>query len=1185
MALSTRMQAWVDSGRGLVAELEQLGSRASNGPMDTQALHLAQRAVDGAAQAAMLLAGPSQATRQRSNPPCGAQPAGLRPPPDGRTRRAVASAPSKVEIARVVEELNSRNCTVRCVFSADSMSCTDLRGTEATFVHDETSCRAAMETLGDCCLRTVTMQASFYFHTPSVELLRRLGDFPRLRRLEFTGPFLWDRLTQGMQAYARRLQEFSLHSDAHDGGAQVLPMLNLVSQVAALNLSRCDLRLTDGMFSRFANLVTLDVSQNDVRRLEPGVFHGLPGLQGLYCGLNAQLLSLPEDAFDGLSALRTLWLTFNSLTAISARWLADKPNLTHFAVEGNNITELPPGVFDAAPALEVLLLHTNSLPLLPEGVFDALGRLSELNLNRNRITALPEGIFSKLVRLRVLALAQNKLADLPEAAFSQQTSLQVLSLYRNIIGSLPPRVFRGLTQLNVLYLEYNPLAALPEGLFDDLASLSMVNIGYNTRLTSLPAGLFHATPHLAWLNMERTGLPALPRGLFDGLGGLKTLRMSHNDLGALQQTDVSLLLAPLTRLSWLEMASCGLAGDLWDMLPGNGSQVMTGLNVSDNPALTMQYGYWPRLPHLTLIDISSTHIPIDTGMCRPNVTLVARDLINATADVMAAVIGSCLEVAKVIDLSHNDALSNVSLLQRAVDGFNSVIPTTPRDASGGNRLATLQMESSNAGCNLQRFNPVRPVPPDLIDNRELTEAFPQFAPLPSLRLVCQCGPSYRAGDDGVCRAIPPFWSPGRVVAVTLGCLLALGAALALAVRSVRRRRWLSQSLHLHQGLLEETKDELLVLKVSHCFFTPRGGGQPRPHWHSQCAVQPCWPPLLLASFPVRLCFHSITLELTQLPPGSSATFPQRAWEIEPDEVELHELIGEGSFGQVWRGRWSGLDIAVKILRQNVLEVGGEFVQAEFEREIEFMQRTRHPNIVRFFGTGRGGKVASGRRNPEGQFLVEELMPRGSLKQLLSQQRELASVPVAERVELTWPLKRQLVLDVAAGMAHIHSLGHLHRDLKPGNVLVTTDLRAKVADFGSVAKLIRKVLDSDRDMGSTSGGRASSAVGNMTIGVGTPAYMSVEALTSGDYNQATDVWSFGVLLWEVASGEQPDLARQQGLRVGHPLGVLADELEAGARLKMDAGWPPVWQELTSACWHGDPSARPTFPMIASAFAST
>jgi len=272
--------------------------------------------------------------------------------------------------------------------------------------------------------------------------------------------------------------------------------------------------------------------------------------------------------------------------------------------------------------------------------------------------------------------------------------------------------------------------------------------------------------------------------------------------------------------------------------------------------------------------------------------------------------------------------------------------------------------------------------------------------------------------------------------------------------------------------------------------------------------------------------------------------------------------------QVWRAHWGELDVAVKILRHNMLHMDSGTVQ-EFEREVEFMQRTRHPSIVKFFGAGR---------MPDGApFLVAELMA-SSLKVLL---RGNHARP------LSWDVKASIALDVASGMSHIHSLGHIHRDLKSANVLVSSSRRAKVADFGSIGQLLRRgpmapmALPHDKCSSSRQAPASSSSshfgtVREMTSGVGTPIYMSPEALTGTNYGQTTDVFSYGVLLWEVASQQAPDLLAQEKHPGRGPISqVQYDLLKAGNRLRLEPAWPAGWQAVIPACWAEDATQRPTF----------
>lgn len=96
-------------------------------------------------------------------------------------------------------------------------------------------------------------------------------------------------------------------------------------------------------------------------------------------------------------------------------------------------------------------------------------------------------------------------------------------------------------------------------------------------------------------------------------------------------------------------------------------------------------------------------------------------------------------------------------------------------------------------------------------------------------------------------------------------------------------------------------------------------------------------------------------------------------------------------------------------------------------------------------------------------------------------------------------------------------------------------------------------------------------------------MSLEAMAGGQYDAMTDVWSFGVLLWEIHAEEVPDLLAQQGSPAstrGPLLGRILNLLEAGTRLQSKDAWPAQLRELLSSCWLAEPASRPQFAAILS-----
>src|SRR2546426_4784603 len=206
-------------------------------------------------------------------------------------------------------------------------------------------------------------------------------------------------------------------------------------------------------------------------------------------------------------------------------------------------------------------------------------------------------------------------------------------------------------------------------------------------------------------------------------------------------------------------------------------------------------------------------------------------------------------------------------------------------------------------------------------------------------------------------------------------------------------------------------------------------------------------------------------------------------EVIADRYELEELVGSGRMSSVFKARDRMLDrnVALKILHEHYLD-DDEYVE-RFRREARAVAQLSHPNIVTVIDRGE----ADGR-----QFIVFEYVDGENLKQLLEREGPL---PVAEALELA--------LGVARGLAFAHDRGLVHRDVKPQNVLLNGDGRPMVTDFG-----IARSLDVQKGVTQTG-----------TV-LGTSNYIAPEQASGERVDAQTDVYSLGVVLFELLTGEVP-----------------------------------------------------------------
>ncbi|XP_033248989.1 retinal guanylyl cyclase 2-like isoform X2 [Drosophila miranda] len=282
-----------------------------------------------------------------------------------------------------------------------------------------------------------------------------------------------------------------------------------------------------------------------------------------------------------------------------------------------------------------------------------------------------------------------------------------------------------------------------------------------------------------------------------------------------------------------------------------------------------------------------------------------------------------------------------------------------------------------------------------------------------------------------------------------------------------------------------------------------------------------------------------------LSPSQNKTNTLDKWEIPKENVVVNRRLGEGAFGMVYggeaqitSGQWTA--VAVKTLKS------GQSMEdrLDFLSEAEAMKKFDHKNIIKLLGVCLQNEPI---------YTIMEFMLYGDLKTYLLARRNMVKEKITDESDISAKRLTLYAMDVACGLAYLAEKKYVHRDIALRNCLVNAQRVVKIADFG----MARPTFESDYYRFNRKGARKLFPV----------RWMPPETLALGLFTPASDIWSFGVVLYEVISfGSYP----YQGLTNNQVL----EYVKNGKTMHIPLGVKPQLEGLLKACWSQEASKRPT-----------
>uniref|UniRef100_A0A8C0TPS5 Leucine-rich repeat serine/threonine-protein kinase 2 n=1 Tax=Canis lupus familiaris TaxID=9615 RepID=A0A8C0TPS5_CANLF len=972
-------------------------------------------------------------------------------------------------------------------------------------------------------------------------------------------------------------------------------------------------------------IVNLDVSRNDISPsvvLDPTV--KCPTLKQFNLSYN-QLSSFPENLGDVVEKLEQLILEGNKIPGICSPLSLKELKILNLSK--NHITSLAEDFFEACPKVESFSARINylaAMPFLPSS-------LTSLKLSQNRFTCVPEAILN-LPHLRSLDMSSNEIEYLPSPAHWKSLNLRELLFSFNQISilDLSEKAYVW-SRVEKLHLSHNKLKEIPPeiGCLENLTSL---DVSYNLELRSFPNEMGKLSK--IWdlpldelrLNFDFKHIGCKAKDIIRFLQQRLKKAVPYNRMKLMivgnTGSGKTTLLQQLTKTKksdlGVQSATVGIDVKDWPIqIRGKGKKDLI-LNVWDFAGREEFYSTHPhfmtqRALYLAVYDLSKgqaevdamkpwlfnikarassspvilvgTHLDVsDEKQRKACISKITKELLNkrgfpAIRDyhfVNATEESDAL--AKLRKTIINESL-NFKILTVKVEGY----PKHPKGIISRRDVEKFLSKKKRFPKNymsqyfklLEKFQIALPigeeyllVPSSLSDHRPVIELphcenseiiirlyempyFPMGFWSRLINRLLEISPYMLSGRERALRPNRMYWRQGIYLNWSPEAYCLVGSEvldnhpesfLKITVPSCRKGCILLGQVVDHiDSLMEEWFPGLLEIDIcgegetllkKWALYSFNDGEE-----HQKILLDDLMKKAEEGDLLVNPDQPRLTIPISQIAPDLILADLPRNIMLNNDELEFEQapefLLGDGSFGSVYRAAYEGEEVAVKIFNKHTsLRL--------LRQELVVLCHLHHPSLISLLAAGIRPRM-----------LVMELASKGSLDRLLQQ----------DKASLTRTLQHRIALHVADGLRYLHSAMIIYRDLKPHNVLLFTlypnaAIIAKIADYGIAQYCCRMGIKTSE---------------------GTPGFRAPEVARGNViYNQQADVYSFGLLLYDIlTTGGRI----AEGLKFPNEFDELAIQGKLPDPVKEYgcAPWPMV-EKLIKKCLKENPQERPTSAQV-------